>query len=497
MKTQIITLESHDDLISVRDRLSWAKTPRILLVWPKGEQILLRALDLKVLQRHADSLGAQLGLVTRVASVRRQAESLGMPVFESAAAAQREAWPAPGKRRRRVPRPPRSDLRELREEALPKEAGWRSLLAVRLLAFIAGVAAVLAVAGIFVPRAAVTLYPVSQTQEVVIPVSASPSVQSVFVSGSVPARAETVIEEASQSANVNSQIAVPQTRARGVAHFQNLTQNEVPIPAGTIVRTLSDPPIRFATLNDTHITPGVDQFVEVQIEAVEPGASGNVDVNQIQAVEGSLGLLAAVSNPDPTGGGTDQKAVGPSQRDREDLRAKLLDTLKAQALADLNQRVNADDVLLADTLTLSQTLEETSNPPLNQPGSRLTLTMRVEFEAQIASGDDLRQLAEAVLDASQPQGFTPVADSLKFKNLTHPVKDQDGTLHWQMQATRRILQNVDFGLVQGLVRGRPPQDAQRALDLALKWQKPPSITLTPSWWPWLPLIPFRILITVS
>src|SRR3972149_811331 len=89
MKTQIITLESHDDLISVRDRLSWAKTPRVLLVWPRYEQVTLRALDLKVLQRHADSLGAQLGLVTRRVPVQREAEALGIPVFESTTAAQK------------------------------------------------------------------------------------------------------------------------------------------------------------------------------------------------------------------------------------------------------------------------------------------------------------------------------------------------------------------------------------------------------------------------
>lgn len=497
MKTQIITLESHDDLVSVRDRLSWAKTPRILLVWPKGERILLRALDLKVLQRHADALGAQLGLVTRLALARRQAESLGMPVFESAAAAQREAWPARGKRRRRAVRPPRRDLRELRGEVTQPEARWRSSLAVRLLAFAAGVAAVLAVAGIFVPRAAVTLHPVSQTQQVTIPVFAGPSVHSVFVSGSVPAREETIIEESSQSTGVNSQIAVPRTRARGVAHFQNLTQNEVPIPAGTIVRTLSDPPIRFATLNDTHITPGVDQFVEVQIEALEPGASGNVDANQIQAVEGPLGLLAAVSNPEAAGGGTDQKAIGPSQQDRDALRAKLLDSLKARALEDLKKRVGADDVLLADTLTLSQTLEDISDPPPGQPGTKLTMTMRVEYKVQIVSGDDLRQLAESVMNASQPQGFSPVADSLKFENISQPVTDQDGSTHWQIQATRRALQNVDFGFVQGLVRGHSLADARHTLSDSMKWQSPPQISLMPSWWPWLPLIPFRISVAVQ
>src|SRR3972149_3670349 len=93
MKTQIITLESHDDLISIRDRMSWAKTPRILLVWPKSERIPLRPLDLKVLQRHAASLGAQLGLVTRYRSLRREAQALGIPVFKSTGQAQRKPWP--------------------------------------------------------------------------------------------------------------------------------------------------------------------------------------------------------------------------------------------------------------------------------------------------------------------------------------------------------------------------------------------------------------------
>src|SRR5574339_556149 len=108
MKTQIITLESHDDLISVRDRMSWAKTPRILLVWPKYENVTLRQVDLKVLQRHAASLGAQLGLVSRIRRVRLDAEALHIPVFKSTGEAQRVVWPKPRRRRRLQHRPPRT-----------------------------------------------------------------------------------------------------------------------------------------------------------------------------------------------------------------------------------------------------------------------------------------------------------------------------------------------------------------------------------------------------
>ncbi len=93
VKTQIITLETHDDLISVRDRMSWAKSPRILLVWPKFERITLRPVDLRVLQSHARTLGAELGLVTRIPHVKRNAEGFGIPVFATTTVAQREAWP--------------------------------------------------------------------------------------------------------------------------------------------------------------------------------------------------------------------------------------------------------------------------------------------------------------------------------------------------------------------------------------------------------------------
>src|SRR5215211_4037968 len=154
MKTQIITLESHDDLISVRDRMSWAKTPRILLVWPKYEKVTLRQVDLKVLQRHATTLGAQLGLVTRARRVRADAEALRIPVFESTGQAQRLAWPKP-RRRRWIRRAPLKNLREQREQ-LPaggEAEAWRAHPILRVGAFLIGVSSVLVLVALFIPRA--------------------------------------------------------------------------------------------------------------------------------------------------------------------------------------------------------------------------------------------------------------------------------------------------------------------------------------------------------
>ncbi len=492
MKTRIITLESHDDLISVRDRLSWAKTPRILLVWPKGERIVLRSLDLKVLQRHADSLGAQLGLVTRRDAVRREAEALGMPVFESAAAAQKGKWPAHSPRKQRIPRPPRRDLRQLQALVKPAESSWHSRLTVRLAAFSVGVLAVLAVAGLFVPRAAVRLQPEARSQHIVIPIITNASIQSVFVTGSLPSHEETIVVEAGQSTAVKGQIAVPQTRAIGVVRFSNLTPSGTSIPAGTVVSTLTNPPARFATVNDTHLTAGLGQFVETPIEAVEDGASGNVQAGAIQAVEGSLGLVATVTNPEPTQGGSDQNMLGPSQAERSQLHDQLMEALKQNAMNGLRRRLSPGDLLLADTLAVSQTLKEIYNPLPGQPGRSLALTLRVEFRARVVSGQDQLQLAEAVLNAAAPAGFSPVTGSLAYKTIGAPVSDSDGNTRWRMQVDRRLQRQVDVGRAQALVSGRSPEAARAALSQAFPLAAKPQIALTPSWWPWMPLIPFNI-----
>src|SRR5512140_1085585 len=92
MKTQVIQLLLHDDVISVRDKMSWAKTERILLVFPPHSHILARRLDLRLLQRHAAMLGTQLAIVTRSSELRRAAEETNIPDFRTTASAQRQAW---------------------------------------------------------------------------------------------------------------------------------------------------------------------------------------------------------------------------------------------------------------------------------------------------------------------------------------------------------------------------------------------------------------------
>ncbi len=494
MKTKIITLESHDDLISVRDKLSWAKTPRILLVWPKYEKVTLRLLDLKVLQRHADSLGAHLGLVTRRMNVRRDAESLGIPVFKSASAAQKNLWPDSAPRTQRIPKNPRRDLREMRDSVQQKEPAWRTSLIGRVLTFTAGVMAVLTVAGIFVPRAAVTLHPESQTQSITIPVSASPSIQSISLAGDIPARTLSVTVDAEQSLAITNQITLPNSKAKGIARFTNIGQKDVEIPAGTVISTVDL--TRYITLTDTLLPGGVDEFVEVKIEALEAGSQGNAVPNTISIVEGLLGLSATVTNPELISGGTDTKTVGATEEDRTELRDVVMENLRRAAETKMRTQISTDDLLLLDTLEAVQTLQEEFSPPEGQAGKSLVLKMQVEYSANYISHADLKQLVTSTLGTTTPQGFSNFGE-LTFDPLAEPLTDSSGITHFELQADQVTLRDVDQMHVFSVIRGHNPDRAVNELKNDFTLRDDPQITITPAWWPWLPLIPFNISVEVK
>jgi hypothetical protein len=494
LKTQIITLASHDDLISVRDKLSWAKTPRILLVWPKYEKVTLRLLDLKVLQRHADSLGAQLGLVTRRANVRHDAESLGIPVFVSTTSAQRELWPESAPRTRRILMPPRRDLRKVRDDVYEKEASWRTSLFGRVLTFTLGVVAVLVIAGLFVPRTTLTLYPETQTQSVVIPVAASEANDSVSVTGSVPAKKLSVTVNAEQSLAIISEISVPESKSKGIARFANLSQGEVNIPAGTVVATKSS--VRFATLNNTLLPAGIDKFVDVPIEALGAGVQGNVAADKINLVEGSLGLSVSVTNPNPLKGGGNSSLVGATDEDRTKLRQVVMDNLRRDAESKMRAQIAPADLLLVDTLEIVKTVEENFTPPANQPGKTLTLKMQVEFSARYVLDNDLKELSLTMLGASAKNGFQATA-SPTYKVIADPSTDTSGISHFELEVTRTLLRQVDDMQVFSTVRGHNPESIKKELVSKLFLRKEPEIATVPSWWPWLPLIPFNISVQIK
>jgi hypothetical protein len=342
---------------------------------------------------------------------------------------------------------------------------------------------------LFLPRAQVELDPIRQTQRIVIPVIANPSAESVFITGSIPAREQRIIVEGEQSVSVTGSGSVARSKAKGIVVFRNLTQDEVAVPAGTVVRSGE---VRFVTTAGGALDAGVGETIELAIEAVEGGIAGNLDAEAIDTVDGRLGLSVSVSNPEPTEGGFERASVQATESDRARAKDLLLESLEREARASLMDEMKSDDIFFDETLALAQIVSEAYDLPSGAVGPQLTLTMQAEFSVLYASDSDLAELAALALSASLPFGFSPASDDLTYAPVTDPQLLEEGSLRWEMRVEREIAQQINPALVTQLIQGLGASAAQSRLEENLPLLSKPNISLNPSWWPWVPIVPFRI-----
>lgn len=488
MKTQVIHLEPHDDLISISDRMAWTKTPRLLLVWPKRGRVAVRPYDLTLLRRRAWSLGAELGLVCQDGEIRQMARELDIPCFTSTKTAQLNPWATAV--RVLPPNPEKKNMRAWRA-SLPREPyhlNWFQRVGV----FLVGVLAILWVALLFLPAAQVTIKPPLQEQVVTIPVSASLGVAQVYLSGQIPLRRQELDLVARDTIAATGQTTSAGQVALVTLRFVNLTTQAVDVPAGTILVSDTSPAVSFATTAPIRISAGNGKTAQVQARAVRAGKSGNVPANSIRIFQNSLGLKLSVNNLEPASGGSEELVASPTEQDRETLRARILDGLLAQARQKAAEGLKPGDVLFEEHIALQSVSSEDAFPLPGQPGGTLTLEIRARFVAEYVAQADLDSLAALTLDAALPPEMLALPSTLRLEQS--PRQLDDAGVRWQLTARRTVQPKVDVSVAAQLIRGLSVDAARKTLESTYGQAE---INLTPGWWPWLPLLPFRITVTPS
>jgi hypothetical protein len=178
------------------------------------------------------------------------------------------------------------------------------------------------------------------------------------------------------------------------------------------------------------------------------------------------------------------------------LSERLSESLRKTALNEVRNQASPDDILFIDSLTLKRTIEETYQPTDFQPADFVSLNLRLEFEVLAASTTDIQNLGKAVLDANIPDGFVPLDNTLTFTNLTEPELGQDSIARWKLRFERQLQAELAPARAVNLSLGMPPQEAESRLAQALPLESRPRITLNPDWWPRLPVLPFRIAVSI-
>jgi hypothetical protein len=505
MKTQVIQLEPHDDIISARDKMGWGQTQRIVLVWPKRRKILNRRLDILLLQRYCREHGAEVGFVCRDADVKFYAYELGIPVFPTVPKAQTTRWRKVRRGRQRLPRRQEPDpeleredtslqekLDELRSRSSSEKPSWLHDPSYRLGIFSIGVLAVLAVISALVPSAEITLHPATRTQSTAFIIQANPGGTTERTASEVQSHEMTVVVEGRAEAPTTGQIEIPELPARGTVRFSNLTDQLVNVPLGTVVRTLDSDSVRFVTTEAGRLLPGTDQTLNLHVEAVTRGEAGNLRPNTILGIEGPLGLELAVTNPLPTNGGKNTTAPAPTEADRLTTYQDLLDSLQDTAADELRALLNPNDQILTPLPVVVKVHREDYDPPDLQPADRLSLLLRVEFAVQVAPGDEISTFVTAVMDRNLAEGYAVVPETLHITPDTAPVILPNGEARWELSATRELVAQLTSNQAINLSLGLTPEAAETRLMKNLALENPPQINLNPSWWPRLPILPFRI-----
>jgi hypothetical protein len=497
VKTAILKLEPYDDIVSVREKMDWSRSARILIVYPETFDFLDRKIDLLLLKRYAQNLGAQIAVVCTDIEIQQNAREAGIPFFQTAEVAQRVPW-----RRSRFRRAFREgqgnnlQLSELQSRARSVRAGFWQNKPLRAAIFLLAILSVVILGLFFVPSAQITMPDLKEKQQITLSIWASPAISSAQVSGGLPATEVSVVVE-SQGQAVSSGLAVvPARAATGNVQFTNLTSQSVRVPAGTIVLTLDSTPVKFEILQAVTVPGGGGQIAAAQIQAVQAGIQGNVSAGDIRAIEGDLGLLLTVTDIAQTLGGDNRTASSPTETDYTNLRQSVLKVLQNNALHDIQSKLAPDEKILPASLKLVSILEETQDPPAGQPSDQSRTTIRAEYSAWYTRLGDLAYIERLALDGSLTAGTAGIDGTLQSVEINSP-QIVDGIARWEVKASRDMHRIWNREEIAGLVLGKNKTEASQLISSLFGISSPVIVETQPGWWPFLPALMFRIQVSVE
>lgn len=478
--------------------MGWAQTARVLLVWPTRGRVLARRLDLLLLFRHANRLGAHLALVTTDPVVVDHARELGLPTFPNVDASRQTVWRSRNRRltpTRRKPRPAPDSVRptppRFRLPPLPAWAAWT----VRSAIFALGLAGLLSLAYALAPSAAITLTPKARLLQTTLEITADPVVQTV--EGSlIPARSVRVEVEANGRTGTTGLRDVPSAAARGSVIFTSLDGAATTIPQGTGVRTTSGSPVRFRTTRAVTVDPRIGASVAADVMAVELGPRSNIRGGIINAIDGPLGLQFAVTNPEPMRGGDSAPQASVTAADRERLRAELLAQLEAEGLAAIESQLVPGEFLATASVAVDETVAETYNLAVGERADTVELTLRLAVVGLAIKEADARQVAQTALTEQVGANEVLQNGAERYQRGPESVAPGSEAVSFTVSAEGSAVPVVDRERVRQAVRGRTIAEAQFALPSVAPLSRTPQIELWPLWVERLPWMPFRIEVIV-
>ncbi|HEY8655610.1 MAG TPA: baseplate J/gp47 family protein [Candidatus Limnocylindria bacterium] len=474
----MIDLDARSTVLDAAERIAAAPADAPLaLVVPAGAPFSRSAVFLDVARQLA--VPRRLALVTAETRARSLAAAMHVPAYASLAALERDELDAT----ERLGAQRRAALAAARGGSRTRSLGSPGRAAGIAASLFGALAILLAVV---LPSATVTVAPRAT------PMPAQAFSLRAGPGGDIAAQplSATITTTVSGTATGSR---TDETKATGSVRFTNQTTNDIRLPKGTAVRTTDN--VRFVTTEEKTVPRSFIVFltvvpgqVEASVEAVVPGAGGNVEANRI-TVSGTPAYV--VTNPQKTAGGETKKI--PLVKAEDYTAATSPEKVRAAFAAETSRQQSTWQAQAGPGISVYALAPAgvSSQSPLADVVGKEVTTFEVTISG-VAQGFAVAsdQPAKAALEryrTAAAQGSVLDDASAKFE-VTQSIA-QTG-VSWQIAATGRQLPRIDEARVRAAIAGRDPADAKGVLEgfgLTVR-----DLRLEPEWWPRLPLLDVRI-----
>lgn len=494
MKTHVIQVDAFDDVHSIKDKMNWSNSARILLVIPDQAQTCKRKLDLVLLLRHAFKLGAQLGIVTDSVQIHHISNQLGIPVFSNSSIAQRRTWHLQQKPPSSIllnKKKPEFLIRKCQNNQRPQnpitQRSW-----FRIVLFCVALFACFLLIFIFLTSATVDVFLEEKIVSIDVLVVANPNIRTPSLTGEFPVKelSITLTKTATGASTGTAQVA--EGYATGIVELTNLTDNALVIPAGALFASSLNPEKQFITEQDIVLPQGVGSTISIPVRAIAPGEYGNTPANELTNAIGPISGQISVTNTIPASGGTNVTMPAPTKQDIEKARANILAELSQAAIEDLSSSLNAYEHAIECSLMVKEISLESSFPEEGQPAGQFSLSMEVVYSVLVYDDTSIEKLGGMVLAANIPDGWTAKTDSFYFSLSSQPVKDVTGNITWVIRVAEIIQPEINVRQLANDLTSRIKGEAVQYIENHLDLREPVELNLWPSFWPWMPVLPARI-----
>lgn len=506
----VLRLEPHDDLVSIRDRLTFVRATHVLLVWPDGGAAFpRRKLDLLLVQRQAQRLATRLALVTTDPAVLDWADDLHLSAFPTLDAARRTRWKKPRSTvfAAREPDPVLQIERADRAAWLAARTAARRRRSSRLGRWIIFLAVIAALGGAFwlvAPSATVTLTPAADQIAVTVAITADPALADIDVENTrMPAAVVSLEATSHVTIEASGREDAGATLAQGRARLTNLSEGPVIVPAGTVLATGDTFPVRFETLAELILPAGQAAASEVGIRALPEyaGTRGNVPPGAITRVEGDLAAILDVTNPNGTSGGAFQERKVVTADDHSRLLVLGRQQVLQRARDLLLLQYSGDQFLVPGSISIVQEQPgwTTFSAVAGETADSVSLDLRARVQAVIVDERLARQVAYAALRPRVRPGLEIAPGALTFTRGAIQQITPDGRVTFLMDVRGRSTIAIDPDAVRQRIAGTSVAEARRRLEreLVLEPGHPPEIRVWPGIVGRLPVLPMRIRVEIA